>query len=258
MTSLHCLGTGGYHPNERRHTSCYVVPEWGLMLDAGTATFRAAPFLRPDRLDIVLSHAHLDHTFGLTVLLDLLYRQPVDQVYLWAADTKLDAVRSCLFNEHLFPVPLKIHYCELPSTGRLELPNCELTWRDQEHPGGSLAYKVVGDDGEMVLATDTYGDLTSSFAEWCDGTSLLVHECYFKDDQKELAKKTGHTYTSRMIEVLQSVRPERVVLTHLNPLDTSDDPVGLETIVAATDCEVILAEDRLEVPLRVSSSTQAR
>ena len=37
---LHCLGTGGYHPSEHRHTACYYLPELQLVLDAGTGMFR--------------------------------------------------------------------------------------------------------------------------------------------------------------------------------------------------------------------------
>ena len=35
------LGTTGYHPSERRHTPCMLIAESGVMLDAGTAMFRA-------------------------------------------------------------------------------------------------------------------------------------------------------------------------------------------------------------------------
>ena len=39
------LGTTGYHPNERRHTPCLLLPECGVMLDAGTGVFRTAEYL---------------------------------------------------------------------------------------------------------------------------------------------------------------------------------------------------------------------
>ena len=67
---LHCLGTVGYHPNDARHTSCYCLPESGIVLDGGTGAFRLANLIETETLDVLLSHAHLDHTFGLTFLLD--------------------------------------------------------------------------------------------------------------------------------------------------------------------------------------------
>ena len=70
---LHCLGTVGYHPNDSSHTSCYFLPQSGILLDAGTGIFRLAKLIETDSLDVLLSHAHLDHSFGLTFLLDVLF-----------------------------------------------------------------------------------------------------------------------------------------------------------------------------------------
>ena len=40
------LGTTGYHPNDRRQTACLLLPECGVMLDAGTAVYRAGEYLK--------------------------------------------------------------------------------------------------------------------------------------------------------------------------------------------------------------------
>ena len=58
---LHLLGTTGYHPNDQRHTACMMLPEIGVVLDAGTAMFRVRDRLCTKTLDIFLTHAHLDH-----------------------------------------------------------------------------------------------------------------------------------------------------------------------------------------------------
>ena len=41
------------------------------MLDAGTAAFRVKDYIRTNKLDVLLTHAHLDHVIGLTYLLGL-------------------------------------------------------------------------------------------------------------------------------------------------------------------------------------------
>ena len=40
------LGTGAYHPNERRHTACVMLPEIGVIFDAGTSFFRVTSRLK--------------------------------------------------------------------------------------------------------------------------------------------------------------------------------------------------------------------
>ncbi len=74
---LHCLGTAGYHPSDTRQTSCYFLARDGVVLDAGTGIYRLTPLIQTDTLDILLSHAHLDHVVGLTFLLDVFFQRPV-------------------------------------------------------------------------------------------------------------------------------------------------------------------------------------
>ncbi|HEY5311264.1 MAG TPA: ribonuclease Z, partial [Pirellulales bacterium] len=57
------LGSTGYHPNDLRQTACVMLPEIGVVLDAGTGMYRVGPLLCTDELHIFLSHAHLDHIF---------------------------------------------------------------------------------------------------------------------------------------------------------------------------------------------------
>src|SRR6187551_3481532 len=99
------LGTAGYHPSESRHTACLMLPEAGIVLDAGTGFFRVRQHLQTPTLDILLTHSHLDHVAGLTFLLSTLYQQQVEPVTIPGAGEKLAAVRDHLLNEHLFPAP---------------------------------------------------------------------------------------------------------------------------------------------------------
>ncbi len=122
---IHCLGTAGYHPNDTRQTSCYYLPEAGIALDAGTGTYRLPKVLAGKSLNILLSHAHLDHTAGLTFLLDVLANHPLEQIQIWGESDKLAAVREHLFHPLIFPRPTR---CLLESHRR----RCRICdWRDQ-------------------------------------------------------------------------------------------------------------------------------
>ncbi|HEV3339677.1 MAG TPA: ribonuclease Z, partial [Pirellulales bacterium] len=103
---LAVLGTAGYHPNESRQTACFMLPEVGVVLDAGTGFFRVGRHLATDELDIFLTHTHLDHVFGLTFLFDVLYGRTMKRVEVHADPAKLAAVQNHLLYELLFPVPL--------------------------------------------------------------------------------------------------------------------------------------------------------
>ncbi|WP_153555545.1 MBL fold metallo-hydrolase [Roseimaritima sediminicola] len=226
---LHCLGTAGYHPNEHRHTSCYAVPEAGVVLDAGTGMFRLAPLIETDQVDILLSHAHLDHVVGLTFLLATLYQRPVEVVRIWGKRQKLDAIRTHLFAEDLFPVPLEVQWCALEDGPPELLGKPQVRWFSLEHPGGSVGYRIDWPGHSLAYVSDTVADPIADYVSTIRGVNLLLHECNFRDDQTQWAEKTGHSWTSRVASVAQMAQVRQLVLTHLNPLENGDDPVGIDS-----------------------------
>ncbi len=246
---LHCLGTVGYHPNDSRHTSCYFLPESGIVLDAGTGIYRLAPLVRTDRLDVLLSHAHLDHTVGLTFFLDVLYKCSVKKLRIWGESAKIDAVRHHLFHELIFPSPLEAEWIAIDRQPEFQIGDATVSWRPQDHPGGSVAYRLDWPDHpkRLIYATDTRGDTSADHAEWSRRADLLMHECYFRDSAEDWARKTGHSWTGRVAEVAGLSQPAKLLVTHINPLEDATDPVDLDSIRRQVGCEVILAEDGREV-----------
>lgn len=246
---LHCLGTAGYHPNETRQTSCYFLPDSGILLDAGTGLFRLAEHLRTETLDILITHAHLDHIAGLTFLIDVLYQRPVDRIRIWGEGEKLEAIREHLFAPLIFPVPLQAEWMPIDSLPLFRIGDCEVSWRHQQHPGGSVGYRLEWADGPRLLyLTDTTGDVSAEAAVWNADADLMMHECYFSQEYSEWAEKTGHTATHRAAEIATAARPKKLLLTHANPLAKSADELLSETEAKlGSPIETLLAEDGLTV-----------
>ncbi len=245
---LHCLGTVGYHPNSARHTSCYFLPESGIVLDGGSGIFRLPDLIETDSLDILLSHAHLDHTIGLTFLLDVLFQRPVEQLRIWGEADKIAAVREHLFSDLIFPVQLDAQWIAIDDQPSFQIGDATVSWRAQDHPGGTVAYRIDWPSGKrLVYVTDTTGDTSDEQAAWSGNANLLMHECYFRDSAAEWAQTTGHSWTGRVIEVSAAAKPKKLLLTHINPIELSDDPVDLDSIRSSLECEVVLAADQMVV-----------
>ena len=223
------LGTAGYHPNEDRHTACLMLPELGIVLDAGTGMFRVRDHLRTSTLDIFLTHAHLDHVVGLTYLLDVLFEKDVDRTTVHGEREKLQAVTECLFSEYLFPVkppfdtvPIAVGESQDISGGG-RITSFPLT-----HPGNSVGYRLDWPGHSMAYVTDTTAKPDADYIEQIRGVDLLLHECNFPDDLSEYANMTGHSHTTPVMQVAANAKVKRLVLIHMNPLVDDVDPIRLE------------------------------
>ncbi len=221
---VHCLGTTGYHPSPSRHTACYYLPDQGLLLDAGTGMLSLTKYLMAEpreSLDLILSHAHLDHTVGLTFILDTFAVTALKSVRVWGMRAKLDAVRDHLFSDHLFPVlppsisfhPLDEVACPLKLAG-----GASISWFPLEHPGGSIGFRIQCADRTVAYVTDTVARPASPYLSEIRDLDFLLHECYFTDEFQALAEKTGHSWLSAVTELVKTVRPRKTGLIHLNPL----------------------------------------
>lgn len=223
------LGTAGYHPSDDRHTACMFVPQYGVVLDAGSGLFRLPRFLETGRLHIFLSHAHLDHVVGLTYLLGLQRQCDFEQVLVYGEADKLASVAEHLFSDLLFPVRPAFQTRALAANEPIPVPGGGLVrWFPLEHRGGTVGYRIDWPKRSLAYVTDTTASPGAPYREHIDGVDLLLHECYFPDDQAELAHQTGHSVTSAVAELALQARVGRVVLVHVNPLLAGCDPLGLE------------------------------
>ena len=238
------LGTSGFHPTEKRHTSCVLLPEIGVAFDAGTGMFRLTSRLRTKELAVYLSHSHLDHVVGLTYLLPALYDGTIETASVFGSGRTLAALREHLFAEAIFPVSLPFRFVEVTGSA-MEVPGGgRLTTRVQEHPGASLGYRIDWPDRSMAYVTDTTADPAG--VDFVAGVDLLIHECNFTDDLRDLARKTGHSHTTPVCELARAAGVKRLVMTHFDPYAALDDPVDLkkaQSIFPAAE----VAEDKMVV-----------
>jgi|SRR5579863_7499063 len=255
------LGTGGYHPNEGRHTSCIMLPELGIIFDAGTSFFRVADRLKTRELFLFLTHAHLDHIVGLTFFLVPMFSGKVSRVLVQSAPEYLDAVQTHLLSPLVFPI-IPPGFVFEPLAEKVAVPGGGvLTHCRLNHPGGSIGYRVdwppdsqtTGNSRttasfqtsgkSLAYITDTIAD--ASYVDFIRGVDVLIHECNFSDDSIELARETGHCHLSAVVRAARDAAVKRLILTHFDPELPLDEPLDLaaaRAIFPATE----LAREKME------------
>src|SRR5437660_2549034 len=185
LETLTTLGGGGWFPAFGRHTACALLRNGpaAIMIDAGTGVGRLAE--RPEllghveRLDILLTHFHLDHIAGLAYLPAL---GLCEQTTIWGPGrllygTSTHELLTQVSRQPFHPVPLEqqdIDVRDLP-TGVAELGGVPIAHRRQDrHSAPSLAFRF-GD--ALTWITDTAYDPDS--AAFAEGSDVLAHEAWF-------------------------------------------------------------------------------
>jgi ribonuclease BN (tRNA processing enzyme) len=239
------LGTGGYFPTSQRHTACLMLPEVGVVLDAGSGMCRIAEYLETARLDIFLTHAHLDHVAGLTYLVNIVPPDVLRRTVVHGDEAKLAAVRDHLFAEPIFPVPPTFRFaplveaCSLPEGG-------VLSRFPLRHPGGSLGFRLDWPRHSLAYVTDTTASMEADYIEKIRGVDLLVHEAYFAEDRDDLPAITGHSALRAVAEVAAAAEVGRLVLVHIDP--QTDEETSFDLSAARrTFPRTELGIDRLEL-----------
>jgi ribonuclease BN (tRNA processing enzyme) len=222
------LGSGGYFPNGRRQTACLFLPEVGIVLDAGSGMCRIGRYLETDRLDVFLTHAHLDHIAGLTYLLNVVPRDVVERTIVRGEAAKLAAIQQHLFAQEIFPIPPPFRF--EPLTGGCQLPHGGILKSfPLEHPGGSLGFRLDWPGHSMAYVTDTVADTGADYVNIIRGVDLLVHEAYFANDAKDLQRKTGHSSLRSAAAIAAAAHVGQLVLVHVDPQIEDDRAFDLQS-----------------------------
>ncbi len=238
------MGTTGYHPNEQRQTACMMIPELGIIFDAGTGMFRVRDLIQTKTLDIFMSHVHLDHSIGLTFLYDVLHEKTVDRVTVHVAKDKIETIEKHLFANALFPVGPNFEL--VPLEPSVKVADATVDSIAIEHPGGSHGFRISGLQKTLAYITDTTAAPDADYVDFIRDVDVLVHECYFADGFEDHAKLTGHSCLTPVAQVAAAANAGAMYLVHINPLNGDDQPLDLDSvkeiyapITVATDKMVI-------------------
>lgn len=223
-----------------------MLPEIGVVLDAGTGMFRVRDLIQTDTLDIFLSHIHLDHCIGLTFLYDVLYGKDMSRVTVHVAADKIPAIREHLYSKPLFPVEPNFEFKPLSDQSISLNDGSRLSCIPLQHPGGAHGFRIDWPNQSLAYITDTTASQDSEYVNAIMGVGTLIHECYFPDGWEEKAQLTGHSCLTPVAKVAREIGTQRLFLVHINPLDESEAPLQLDSV---TDIfkDIVVAEDHMVI-----------
>ena len=224
-----------------------MLPELGVVFDAGTGLFRARDLLQTETLDIFLSHVHLDHSIGLTFLYDILNEKETCHVTVHVAEDKIDAIRNHLYHPLLFPVEPNFEIAALREDSyQINDSTTVHVFPLKDHPGGSHGFRLTNDGKSMAYITDTLAKTDACYLESIRGVDALVHECYFTDGKEDWASLTGHSCLTPVAQVAKAAKVKALYLVHVNPLNESDSPLDIASVKPIFE-NIIVPDDQMIV-----------
>ncbi len=237
--------TQGYGGN----TSCVQVAAADgtcLVLDAGTGIRALGETLGPEvrRIDILLSHLHMDHIQGLGFF-GPFFREGLE-AHIWGPPSATQDLRGRLsryLSPPLFPVRLR----DLDS--KVELHNApdeptrigafEVTSDAVIHPGPTVGYRITGDGATVAYLPDHEPALgvasflgrpawTSGYAI-AEGADLLIHDAQYFGDERARRLGWGHSSTTEAAGFATQAGARHLAVFHHDP---AHDDATLDRLVA--------------------------
>ena len=237
------LGTRGSYPASSPLTRKYggntpcieiVDPGGRLILDAGTGILGIDfdAYRDSDRIDIFLTHLHMDHIQGLAFFKPLF--NPNQKVYIWGPRDSGETLQVRLnrfLSPPLFPIPLRdipsqLQIHEMPATP-VEIGPFHITAEYISHPGATLGYRVQSGARVITYLPDHEPVIGRSALypeeDWISGfdlalnADLLIHDSQYSQEEYQSKFGWGHSSVEMACEFGARTGAKKLVLFHHDP-----------------------------------------
>jgi phosphoribosyl 1,2-cyclic phosphodiesterase len=209
-----------------------------LVLDAGTGILRLSAALPASmrRVDVLLTHLHMDHIQGLGFFAPL-YRPDIE-VHIWGPASTALSLQTRLtryLSPPLFPVSLRELTCKVHevSEGEMEIGEFRVFSALVCHPGPTVGYRISTAEGVLTYLPDhepALGPNPLKFLqrEWTSGavlaaeSDLLIHDSQYNSTEYTSHVGWGHSSLKQTLDFGTLAGVKRLVPFHHAPDHTDN------------------------------------
>jgi ribonuclease BN (tRNA processing enzyme) len=227
-------------------TSCTLVSEDDdlLVLDAGSGiqAFNNNNIPRSKRVDVLLTHLHLDHIQGLGFFRPLF--MPDLEVHIWgpSSSQSLHSRISRYLSPPLFPVlvrdlPCKLTLHEVGNTA-FEIGHFKIQSSFVIHPGPTLGFRVKGNESVFTYIPDHEPALgrkgINKDTKWTSGfdialhADLIYHDGQYTDEEYPLRRGWGHSSIGDALQFAAIAGVKHLLIGHHDPVRTDSQLTEIE------------------------------
>lgn len=219
------------------NTSCIEVEEDGcmLVLDAGSGitNLNFSDNLDCPRIDILLTHLHIDHIQGLAFFKPLF--DPSKEVHIWGPHTTTYNLRTRLgryFSPPLSPVYFRDLSCQLfiheIENSSFMIGPFSVQSNYIIHPGPTIGFRVQTRRGVLTYIPDHEpalgrGGLQQdirwlSGSDLSSGADILLHDAQYTNEEYSVKRGWGHSSMEDALQFAALTKSKHLFLMHHDPL----------------------------------------
>jgi ribonuclease BN (tRNA processing enzyme) len=206
-----------------------------LFLDAGSGIRTLSEDASGlDRVDVLLTHLHMDHILGLPFFTPLL--DPEVEVHIWGPISTTKTLQERL-SRYLSPPLFPVRVRDLPSVsfhdvspGVFEIDSVRVVADLVCHPGPTLGYRLEDSGSAVAYLPDHEPALCSNDfpgnPEWTSGhdlakeADLLIHDSQYTDQEYEQRVGWGHSSYTHLLEFARQTGVKTLSTYHHDPAHT--------------------------------------
>ncbi|MFN0146057.1 MAG: MBL fold metallo-hydrolase [Dehalococcoidia bacterium] len=222
------------------HTACVEVRGQDgtvLVIDAGTGAKPLGGTLveSANRVDILLSHLHLDHIQGLGFFAPLF--MPGREVHIWGPSSASQDLRTRLsryLSPPLFPIRLRDLPCDLTihdtSDSTFTIGPFAIRSMLVLHPDATVGYRISEAGATMAYLSDhepalgsrhfPEGPAWTSGFDLAEGVDLLIHDAQYTDEEYVERVGWGHSTFGQAVAFARLSGARHLVSFHHDPAHT--------------------------------------
>lgn len=200
-----------------------------LLFDAGSGIQQFSSYLKREQdqasvFHLFFTHFHWDHIQGLPFFSK--FYDPGAEIHFYSRRQDLREIISSQMRQPYFPIGLDAAGAKLVfhslSEGPVQIGDAEISWREMQHPGSCLSYRVKEGSSTAIFSTDTelsekdfeYSEENRSYFENAD---LIILDSQYTLGEAIEKYNWGHSSYSLAVDFASAWKIRRLVLFHHEP-----------------------------------------